>query len=368
MTVPNVPATWPAIPTNLHRPVWTVTARNAAGLALVLPVGADAGSQLVKDAGQYPRTAATIYVPEKYLNPHTPSALLMPFTTTLTITFGYTVQDITSSVVVALLRLIATTAERPGGLLQLDAVDASSVIDGAATARVITPAGTCVQAITDALAMAGIVPAPVLVNQLDAAHTAQPVPVGYSWTGSPWANVEAMADALGAECFVDAVGRFILRPVPTVGAPVYTFRTGQGGTLTGMSSVAARAPNAVTLSYDQGTGAPIYGDWSDTRPSSPANIATGYGVRRVVESRAGRPTQAAADAAAKAYGIRLAGGVRQVEYRTVPVPWLEPGDTIAVEPVDKGPLESHVVQSLTLPLDHDAMTLTTRDPAYFGPI
>lgn len=369
----TVPTSWGQVPRYTHHPVWTVVARTEAGASLVLPIAGEDPGQLVKDAGTYPRTTLDVQVPEKYLNPHTVSDVLMPFTTTVTASFGYTdpTSGVTASVVVATLRLIQTTAERPGGALSLSCVDLSSIVEGNPTPLDTTYAGgtTLVASIVTAVTNALAGRAPVLVNQLTAAQNAMLVPTAYSWQGPPWSShVEPACDLLGAEAFFDAAGRLVLRPVPVkAGSALYTLTSGDGGVLTGMRSTVERAPNAVSLVYDR-AGTPVVGAWVDTRPGSPTAVAGGYLVRRIVEDRKGRPSAADADNAAKAYAQRVVGRVRTVEYRAVPVPWLEPGDTIGVEPVDKGPTELHVVQSVNLPLNHDPMTVTTRDAAYVGPI
>lgn len=371
----TVPASWPTIPgRGQHRPVWSAVARSYYGAppkAMDLSLTSSDPGTLTKDAGTWPRTQLQLTVPEREANPHTVSDVLMPWATTVALTFGYVDQSgQPSTVLVATVRLIVTEADRPGGLLRLTCADRSSLTDAAQVAATQTyVAGTTVRAaILAAAAMDGLGAVSEL-NQLTGAQNAVTVPTGYSWYGSPWKAIEDLADLIGAEVFYDAAERLVLRtpPVPAI-TPLFTFTGGGAGVLTGMSSRVERAPNSVALVYDRANASgPVIGLWNDTR-TGPTQLGGVYGTRRVVEERTGRPAQVQADAAAKAYGTRVAGRVRTVTYRAVPVPWIEPGDTIAVQPVDKGTAELHTVQSVTLPLNHDPMTFATRDASYLGPI
>lgn len=368
-----VPAAWASVPRTQHRPRWSAVARNGYGTpqAVDLPLTSNDPGELVKDASRWPRTRLDLTVADTLAGPHTLDAALMPWATTVRLTFGYVdASGQPASVLVATVRLVTTEAERPGGLVRLECADRSSLTDAAHVAPAVTyAAGTTIRAaILAAAAMDGL-GAVVELNTLTAGQNAATVPAGYTWHGSPWQAIENLADLIGAEAFYDASERLVLRSPPVPGSTaVFALTSGDGGVLTGMASRVERAPNAVALVYDRSNAAgPIIGTWTDTRPG-PTLYGGPYGIRRLVEERDGRPTQAAADAAAVAYARRVAGRVRQVTYRSVPVPWLEPGDTIAVEPVDLDAMELHTVQSVALPLSFDPMTVTTRNPALSGPI
>ena len=274
-----------------------------------LPLAGTAPRTLVKDASQWPRTRLDLTVPEAQLNPHTLDAPLMPWATTVRLTFGY-VDPLTAtpySVLVATVRLMETTAERPGALLDLTCADRSSLTDGAMQAADVTyPGGTTVaNAIIAAAALDGL-GAPVVVNALTAGQAAVAVPARWKWNASPWQAIEDLADLIGAEVFYDAAERLVLRTPPVPSSTIaFTFDPGTGSTSTRMKSTVSRAPNAVALVYDRSNvSGPIIGTWTDARISSPSIVPRPYAIRRLVEERTGRPSLAQANAAATAYATR----------------------------------------------------------------
>ena len=358
-------AAWDAYPATSYRPAVRVTAYDLpSGLGVDVPV---TDGWVLKDAGQYPRQHAAVTCADTSLVPTTPSSYLAPTGNYLRIEAGYTDSaGVTTYITIHDGPITRVAAQRPGGLLQIESADASVTLTSLTSYVDSTPAYATIVGYINNLQGAGIPYGGGLdTSSLTAAQIAQPLPAGYvrkSGT-SAWAEIEAMADLLGAEAYVNTARWTVLRPTPNVGAPVYTFATGESGTITEYESAAERAVNQVYLVYSNG----IVGYWADVDPSSPTRVtgSGAFGLSNLVESRQGEPTQTEANAAAKEYARRVRGNGRGLTVRAVPVPWLEPGDTVNVAPIGQR-VEQHLLQSVSIPLGLDVMTVTTRNPSYTG--
>lgn len=360
-------AAWDTYPVSGFRPAVRVTAHSWGAVFPDLDVPVTDG-WVLKDAGQYPRTHIQVTCADTSLVPTTLMAALQPLGGWLRVEYGYTdTAGVTTYLTIADGPITRVSARRPDGLLMVEAADPSVLPAGivAYTDNPQTAGGTvrsyissCAQFSwnggTDATA-------------LSAAALAQILPTDYVWKAgqSLWAEVEAASDLLGAETYIRESDRMIvIRPVPTIGTPVFTFTTGESGTITEYESAMERPVNVVRLVFANG----VVGNWSDSDPNSrtQANPTTKeFDTNMLVENRSGTPTQAEANAAAKEYARRARGTGRSLLIRAVPVPWLEPGDTVTVDP-DGLPAEQHLIQSVSIPLGLDAMTVTTRNPVYAG--
>lgn len=368
------PAAWDAMLADQigFRPAVRVTAwRPGSGATLDVPV---TDGWVLKDAGQFPRTHVQVTCADTSLVPHTASDLLQPNGSCLKVEYGYTdTAGTTTWITVADGPITQITADRPGALMRVEAADptvgSSSHTDMDAGTGFTYFAGTTIVSAITSLAGAGVASyAGIDTTALTAAQLAQVVPADYTIPKSTrWEQVEELADLLGAEAYFRPDRFLVLRPVPVKGGtPAFAFEVGPAGTITGYQSETRRAVSQVALRY--GTGPSwITGVWQDLDPNSPTYTLGPYGTFGVLEVRDGTPTQTEADAAARAYAKRLRGDGRTFTVRAVPVPWLEPGDTVTVSPVGNI-TETHVCQSVSLPLGLDVMTMTTRDPAYTSAI
>jgi hypothetical protein len=345
--------------------------------------------RVTKDSATWPRTKVSLLTANMSLAPVLLSDALQPNGTWLAVDYGFTdpATDSTAYIRVADGPITRVAADRPGALLTIESADPSVIVAGNEVLDPLIPstsiypnwglspgsrAHVWLQSIV-AGALSGTGTFPV-VSSLTGTQQAITVPTDWTWKGDPWAAVEQLADLLGAEAFFDANRNLILRPTPTEGSPVFAFLTGERGNIIEYSSEQQRPVNRVRLVYNATVpGSAIVGQWYDSDPSSPTYLTglldspTGYGIRSVIEEREGTPTQVQADAAAAAYALRLRGQSRTVDMRVIPVPWLEPGDTISTKPVGQAP-ETHLVQSLELPLVLDSMFISTRHPTYSGPM
>ena len=370
------PATWDTDVALMARPAYRVTAyspSNRFGAPLDVPV---VDGWVLKDATQYPRTHVSVTMGSTSLLPTAIDPNLTPFGGWLKVEAGYTdTAGATTYVTIADGPITRVAANRPGGQLVIESADVSVL-----QAQRVTPTDQAWDSVTypgaynmaQALATNFLDPSGVNItgtNGVDyttwtAAMKSVPVPTGYVWKAgtTAWSAVEYLSDLCGAETYGDAQRKIIMRPIPTIGTPAATLATGEGGTITAIESVLQRTYNVVYLAYASG----IVGTWQAAANYSGDTFdPVYYGRFCLYESRDGTPTQLQANDAARAYAYRVKGTGRTTTIRAVPMPWLEPGDTIQVDP-DGAPTEQHLLQSITIPLTLDVMTVTTRNPPYTG--
>lgn len=359
--------TWDALPATAYRPAVRVT---AWGDPHFVPQPVDISvvdGWVLKDAGQFPRTHVQVTTADTSLIPSTLAGVITPFGGWLRVEMGYTdAAGATTYITVADGPITRVSADRPGGLITIESADpslfASQKVPATDPPFPYDFAWNLAQAAGQGWPLGVYGTTGVDYSQLTATQTAIPNPTGYVWKAgqSCWSVCELMCDLMGAEAFYNPARKLILRPTPTITAPVYTFATGEGGTLTGYQTSLERTYNAVYLAYANG----ITGTWSDAGSASQM-YESWYGMYPLYESRDGKPTQEVANIAAREYARRAKGTGRTSVLRAVPVPWLEPGDTVNVDP-DGQPSEQHLIQSVSIPLGLDVMTVTTRNATFTG--
>lgn len=265
---------------------------------------------------------------------------------------------------VATLHVDEATITRPEDELVIHAVSREACVnEDRITTRAATAAGT-VSALVSSLVHRTF-PGLTITSTLSSDPS---LPAGaYPLDGDVWPTiVDLMLEADGEAVFAPS-GALILRDLPVKGTPVASLRVGAGGTLTGYNSVKRWAYNRVAMVYDDGTSRMV-GLWEDTTSTSLTKVSGAYGRHTHVETvnvDAGHlPTLSRANAAARALGRKAASPYRRVEVEGIPVPWLEPGDTIAVGYL--GDLtESVLVAGTRWPLSQlDVGTITAADDAY----
>lgn len=364
-------AAWDAYPASTFRPAVRVTAYGDSHLGPSVDVPVSDG-WVLKDATQYPRSHAMVTTADTSLVPTTPATVLTPFGGWLRVEYGYTdTAGATTYITIFDGPITRMSADRPGGLFTIEASDPSvfasqkvPATDPAWDYVTNNQAWNLAQAAGQGWPLATWGQNGVNYAALTTAQTSIPIPTGYVWKAgqSCWSVCELMCDLMGAEAFYDTSRKLIVRPTPTIGAPVWTFSTGEGGTLTEYQTIQERTYNAVYLAYANG----ITGTWIDNGATSV--MAPGYyGEYALYETRDGTPSQVDANNAAREYARRAKGTGRTTTLRSVPVPWLEPGDTVNVDPIGL-PVEQHLIQSVTIPLTLDVMTITTRNAPYTGAI
>lgn len=360
------PATWDAaVAQGTMRPTVKATAYVPGAFASGIDVPVSDG-YVLRDASQYPRTHAQVTCADTSVVPTTLSSKLTPWGNYLRIEYGLTDSaGVTTYLTIHDGPITRVAAYRPGGQITVESADPSAY----SAAYIFQTDSTLIagsNAAGYALAMVnGATPgwggwdnSGLTTKQLNTILPADATtPAGTTY----WQDLERVLDMIGAEAFFRPDRIVYYRTIPTISTPVYVLATGPGGTVTGYESTLERAVNEVFLAYSNG----VTGIWQDTDPSSPTKIGSTAGHYGLYESRQGTPSVEDANAAAKAYASRVRGTMRTLTVRAVPAPWLEPGDTVTVAPIGQ-PAEMHLIQSVSIPLGMDVMTVTTRNPVYTG--
>lgn len=177
-------------------------------------------------------------------------------------------------------------------------------------------------------------------------------------------GVEKLADSIAAEVFCDAVGRFVIRPQPTLNdAPVWVVDAGATGVLIKASRELTRENvyNAVVVTGPTTDGSPpVWAMVTDDDPDSPTRYGGPFGRKPRFYSSPLLRSNEQAQTAGEALLARVKGMVATVSVEAVPNPALEPGDVVEVRLLD-GSRQRHIIDKV--PVDFSAsasQTLTTR--------
>ncbi|MET8378068.1 DUF5047 domain-containing protein [Streptomyces microflavus] len=172
----------------------------------------------------------------------------------------------------------------------------------------------------------------------------------------PWAAVQEIAAAGGAECYTNADGTFVIAELPDVTTtnPVWTVAAGEGGVyIKGTRSMRSSGVHNGVLARGENTesGAAAVSYLAvDDDPGSPTYWDGPYGRRPLFYGSPTLTTTAAATAAAR-LKLRAAKAPNAAgDFSAMPNPALEPGDVLRVAHPD-GLRELHQVQSITVPLE-----------------
>lgn len=178
--------------------------------------------------------------------------------------------------------------------------------------------------------------------------------------------LDDIVKSLGKIWYWDQAGALRLKAVPNPGAPVLEVMSGAGGVLATMNRKLTRDQvyNAVVASGEATDPAvpPVRGVAVDNNPLSPTYYAGRFGPVPRFYSSSFLSTTAQAQAAASAMLQRSLGLPYSVDFTAVPNPALEPWDPVRLRPRDDQAAETHVIESLTIPLvQSGAFTATTRE-------
>jgi hypothetical protein len=331
------------------------------------PVALPAGT-FVDDSYVWPRQTLTLTLPTA-VTPDRTQSPVSPYGGACTVDVGARVAGTDVWFRRATLDVVETRISRPDGTIVVKAASHEARVDeDRIDVRTSTSAGTATALITSLVRRtlgAGHPVTNLVPGGSDPAYAAG----AFRLEGGVWQTIENIADASGIEAFFDANGSLVLRVVPVKGTPVATILTGPGGQLTGYDSTRGWAYNRVAVPYEDDAGSRVVGIWEDTVSTSATRVSGPYGrhtLRRdTIRVDTGKlPTQAVADRAAAAIGRRAAAPYRSVSMRTIPAPWLEPGDTVAVGLL--GSLfETSLIVRHEFPIDAlDVATLTVADDQY----
>lgn len=340
-----------------------------------LPV---ASGSVTLDITAATRGRADITFVDPSLIPTKPTDTLAPYSNELSIARGLTYSDGTSEVKqLGLLRIeeVEITDE-----IQVTLLDrANKVAEAKFEAPYTTPDGTDLLEEIESICRVAI---PDLTTDF-IIREAPTVTLHAEEGDDRWEYVQNIAAALGCDLYFNAAGTLTLRTVPNVSNPPVAYL------VEGEEGVSVRPPTLMDLTKrwsrtetfnrwkavgdnPDNEDAPPSGVAYDDHPSSPTRYGGPFGKKPAeVFSSPMITTADQAQDAANGLRDKGLGAVQSVDFGALVNPALEPGDVIHVtrtrrDPTDLDRLikvadESHIIDSLTIPLDAGGtMTGTTR--------
>lgn len=174
-----------------------------------------------------------------------------------------------------------------------------------------------------------------------------------------------LVTSVGKVAYWDHRGVLVIRDPPDASSPVYEVNHGQDGVLVSMSRELSSEGvyNAVVASGEAAdTDNPVRAVAVDVNPGSPTYWYGRFGQSpRFYSSPFITTTAQAASAAAAILKVSL-GLPYSVDFAMVPAVFLEPLDPVRVTYSHRASSETHVIESMTVPLTAaQAMTATTRE-------
>lgn len=169
------------------------------------------------------------------------------------------------------------------------------------------------------------------------------------WEKERWDAIDALAQSINAEVFMDYTGQFVIADVPFVtGVPLVIFDEGTAGMLVTRSETEDRAKvyNAVSVSGSSSDPdvPPVWGWAYNNDPTSDTYYYGAFGqVPRFYTSQFFTSDQQCQDYANQLLAQSLAEN-KTIKFTAFPFPYLEVGDVIGVRNYI-GELEVHLVQT-----------------------
>lgn len=324
------------------------------------------GGTVTVDATSQVRRTATVTIADPTLWPADPLDILSPFGSELLLEYGIVLPG-RGTEWVPLIRgtIVAAGRQRPyrsgDGPITLSLADRSLRV---AEDRLDSPA----QTVSGALATAEIrrliqETLGVGVTVADLTGSTQIAPV-MEIARERWREgVEKLADAIGAECFADPQGRFVIRTQPQPTDPwAWEIRSGHGGAMVGKreSLTRERVYNRVVATGQRTDGTPpVRSAVSDDDPSSPTRWGGPFGRKSRYYSSPLLTTTGQCTTAATAILARAKGIAASVDIESIVNPALDAGDVIRVH--DEGRWINHIIDKVTIPLSvGEAQSISTR--------
>lgn len=359
--IPHDPALDDAYGSVAWRPLLRATFLDPDGNAIPAIAPVSPAGQYVCDASRWPRTEVTLTLPTA-ITPDRTRSPVSPYGGGLLLDVGASFLGVERWFRLATLDVVETTIDRPAGTITVRAASHEARVDeDAVDTRTTSSAGTGTALVIS-----------LVRGTLGASHPVRNLVVSdptyaagaFVITGNRWRTIETIADASGFEAWFDNTGALVLAP-PAVKAssPAIRYRTGDGGGLTGYTSGRGWAYNRVAQVYETvagGSGASrIVGLWEDTAAGSATRVTGPYGRHTWMPDPIRvdtLPTAAVANRAAANIARRTAAQFRSVTLRTIPAPWIEPGDTVNAELLG-GMIEPLLVGRHEFPLDGLAVAI-----------
>lgn len=249
------------------------------------------------------------------------------------------------------------------GLIGVSLADYGQRLQASPFLTAYSPASTAGRIATISQAVTGAVPTTVTSTASDTGA----VGTSNTWSTDRAGMITALLTDAGAEGFFRADGSYLIRDLPLVTNPVaWAFKIGDGGTIKNLSR-----QRPLDKLYNTVTVQPGSLDGSQTWTQVVAQITDTSNPRHpnYIGTRPYPPWQsptiltlAQAQTVAAQLLTKLQGSTETLSLGAVWNPALEVGDVVRVTvPTDTGTaISQHLIDSLTVDLGTQAMTLTTR--------
>jgi hypothetical protein len=312
------------------------------------------GGSVTADRGQAARRTCSVELADTSLIPRTPADKLSVYGAQLLISRGLVMGGRPVLAPIGRFRVDSVTGDPDVGPVtisgtSLEAFISDDVFTSPSTVHsaVQTAVGGITQLIQETL------PDAVVINRATDATVGT---MTWDQQGDRWAAVQELATALGAEAYTDAVGQFIIAPLPTATADsvVWVVSAGEGGAYISASRGMSRTGvyNSVTA-YGENTtddAPPVQATVEDDDPTSPTYVNGPFGrVSTFYNSATLTSVEMCTSAAAQLLSTSLRPNA-SADITSLPNPLLEPGDVIRVVYAD-GSRELHQIQSFSISLD-----------------
>lgn len=310
------------------------------------------GGSVTVDRAQAVRRTCTVTGADVSLIPRTPTDELATYGATLRISRGVEYGDGSSELVpLGVFRLDSVDGDVTFGPVTLSGKDRSAIVQDDKLTAPYRATGTVVSAIT-ALIQRSLPTAVVTSTIVDATIGSRIFDI----EADPWAAVQEIAAAAGAECYATPDGEFTITTLPDLATatPVWAVEATEGGVyISGTRGMSSDGVYNGVLARGENTSdnvAPVSYLATDNDPNSPTYWSGPYGRRPMFYSSATLITTAAAQNAARLKLAEAKAPNASGDFSSLPNPALEPGDVLRVVH-DDGSRELHQVASFSVPLD-----------------
>ena len=197
------------------------------------------------------------------------------------------------------------------------------------------------------------------------AHTTPLVVLGEEAQNDPWADAQKLAEAIGYELYFDSAGICTLQPEPDpdTGSPDLVLEDNEDATIVELSKKIDDEPGyngVIVIGEGTGLDVPVRAEAWDDEPSSPSYYLGDCGrVPRIYRSPL-IATQAQADDAAAALLRRELGVLEDVSFSAIANPRLDVSTVVRLVNTRALVEANYLIETLSMPLDGDIMTATTR--------
>jgi hypothetical protein len=310
------------------------------------------GGSVTVDRGQQIRRTCTVTSADVSLIPRTPVDELATYGARLRLARGVNYGDGTSELVsLGVFRLESVGGDPQLGPVTLTGKSLECIIQDDKFTEPWRASSSVVIAIT-ALIQRSIPDAQILSLIVDAVIG----PRTWDVNGDPLAAIQEIAAVVGAECYCNADGVFVIAALPDVATaePVWTVAAGEGGVYVkgSRSMSSANVFNGVLASGENTETDAVATQYlaTDDDPGSPTYWSGPYGHRPTFYSSSTLTTVFACQAAAVMMLLAAKAPNASGDFSSLPNPALEPGDVLRVVHPD-GIKELHQVASFTVPLE-----------------